>query len=335
MRRRRSTPRAALVAAGVLAAVVLESSRAAAPSRGPRPSSVRRVAPTAATVALAPLAPPAEPAPPNAEVPLVSVTDLPSAPRIAFASGPASALGPALALAPAPAPASAPAPAPAPAPASARASAPAPGPASAPAPTIDDGLGPLPPPAAVRKPAPAVPGPPQVRTGTAGCSPPFYYDEVGLKILQARVRELADAHRPVRVPLRGGARGGDVVVCHVQRPTAASPTRWECIAADTDGQSLRMDGKLLRARKRLAVCASAGCRWASCETTASSESPRSTPRSPRFSSRRRTATGVRSSRCASPSTAPWSRIASTAGPSASTPARTSSRSRPSGGCTPG
>ncbi len=39
----------------------------------------------------------------------------------------------------------------------------------------------------------------------------------------------------------------------------AKPDKLECIAADTDGQSLRMAGKLLGARKRLAVCASAVC----------------------------------------------------------------------------
>ena len=38
-----------------------------------------------------------------------------------------------------------------------------------------------------------------------------------------------------------------------------TPNKIECIAADTDGQSLRLAGKLLRARKRLAGCAAASC----------------------------------------------------------------------------
>ncbi len=37
------------------------------------------------------------------------------------------------------------------------------------------------------------------------------------------------------------------------------PDKLECIAADTDGQALRLTGNLLRARKRLAVCAAASC----------------------------------------------------------------------------
>ncbi len=42
---------------------------------------------------------------------------------------------------------------------------------------------------------------------------------------------------------------------------AAGPTpdKMECIAADTDGQALRIAGSLLRARKRLAICAAASC----------------------------------------------------------------------------
>ena len=42
---------------------------------------------------------------------------------------------------------------------------------------------------------------------------------------------------------------------------AAGPTpdKMECIAADTDGQALRITGSLLRARKRLAICAAASC----------------------------------------------------------------------------
>jgi hypothetical protein len=35
----------------------------------------------------------------------------------------------------------------------------------------------------------------------------------------------------------------------------------ECIAADTDGQALRLAGNLIQARKRLAVCAAASCPW--------------------------------------------------------------------------
>ncbi len=38
-----------------------------------------------------------------------------------------------------------------------------------------------------------------------------------------------------------------------------TPNKIECIAADTDGQSLRLAGKLLQARKRLAGCAAASC----------------------------------------------------------------------------
>jgi hypothetical protein len=38
-----------------------------------------------------------------------------------------------------------------------------------------------------------------------------------------------------------------------------NPDKMECIAADTDGQALRITGSLLRARKRLAVCAAASC----------------------------------------------------------------------------
>lgn len=38
-----------------------------------------------------------------------------------------------------------------------------------------------------------------------------------------------------------------------------APNKIQCIAADTDGQSLRLEGKLQAARKRLAVCASASC----------------------------------------------------------------------------
>jgi hypothetical protein len=37
------------------------------------------------------------------------------------------------------------------------------------------------------------------------------------------------------------------------------PDKMGCIAADTDGQSLRLAGKLLQARKRLAVCSAASC----------------------------------------------------------------------------
>src|SRR5580704_14253945 len=37
------------------------------------------------------------------------------------------------------------------------------------------------------------------------------------------------------------------------------PDKMSCIAADTDGQSLRLAGKLLQARKRLAVCSAASC----------------------------------------------------------------------------
>jgi hypothetical protein len=37
------------------------------------------------------------------------------------------------------------------------------------------------------------------------------------------------------------------------------PDKIECIAADTDGQSLRLAGKLLQARRRLAVCGAASC----------------------------------------------------------------------------
>ncbi len=37
------------------------------------------------------------------------------------------------------------------------------------------------------------------------------------------------------------------------------PDKMACIAADTDGQSLRMTGNLLRARKRFAFCASTSC----------------------------------------------------------------------------
>jgi hypothetical protein len=38
-----------------------------------------------------------------------------------------------------------------------------------------------------------------------------------------------------------------------------APDKMGCIAADTDGQSLRLAGKLLQARKRLAVCSAASC----------------------------------------------------------------------------
>ncbi len=38
-----------------------------------------------------------------------------------------------------------------------------------------------------------------------------------------------------------------------------APDKMSCIAADTDGQSLRLAGKLLQARKRLAVCGAASC----------------------------------------------------------------------------
>jgi hypothetical protein len=38
-----------------------------------------------------------------------------------------------------------------------------------------------------------------------------------------------------------------------------APNKIQCIAADTDGQSLRLEGKLHAARERLAVCASASC----------------------------------------------------------------------------
>ena len=37
------------------------------------------------------------------------------------------------------------------------------------------------------------------------------------------------------------------------------PNKVDCVAADTDGQSLRLEGKLRAARKRFAVCASASC----------------------------------------------------------------------------
>jgi hypothetical protein len=40
---------------------------------------------------------------------------------------------------------------------------------------------------------------------------------------------------------------------------AALPNKIECIAADTEGQSLRLAGKLLDARRRLAACAAASC----------------------------------------------------------------------------
>jgi hypothetical protein len=48
------------------------------------------------------------------------------------------------------------------------------------------------------------------------------------------------------------------------QPTAAwaggpKPDKMECIAADTDGQALRLTGSLLAARKRLAVCAATSC----------------------------------------------------------------------------
>ncbi len=38
-----------------------------------------------------------------------------------------------------------------------------------------------------------------------------------------------------------------------------APNKIACIAADTDGQSLRLEGKLLAARKRFGVCASTSC----------------------------------------------------------------------------
>jgi hypothetical protein len=37
------------------------------------------------------------------------------------------------------------------------------------------------------------------------------------------------------------------------------PDKIQCIAADTDGQSLRISGRLIEARKRFSVCASASC----------------------------------------------------------------------------
>jgi hypothetical protein len=45
-----------------------------------------------------------------------------------------------------------------------------------------------------------------------------------------------------------GARAGE-----------ASPNKMECIAADTDGQKLRLVARLSEARKRFAVCAAASC----------------------------------------------------------------------------
>ncbi len=43
------------------------------------------------------------------------------------------------------------------------------------------------------------------------------------------------------------------------RAEGPGPNKLECIAADTDGQSLRLAGKLLQARRRLAVCGAASC----------------------------------------------------------------------------
>jgi hypothetical protein len=43
------------------------------------------------------------------------------------------------------------------------------------------------------------------------------------------------------------------------RAAGPGPDKMECIAADTEGQSLRRAGKLVQARKRLAVCAAATC----------------------------------------------------------------------------
>ncbi len=47
--------------------------------------------------------------------------------------------------------------------------------------------------------------------------------------------------------------------CRPVRAENETPTKLDCIAADTDGQSLRLDNKLRAARKRFDVCASASC----------------------------------------------------------------------------
>jgi hypothetical protein len=43
------------------------------------------------------------------------------------------------------------------------------------------------------------------------------------------------------------------------RAAEPSPNKMECIAADTDGQTLRLVSRLVEARKRFAVCAAASC----------------------------------------------------------------------------
>jgi len=43
------------------------------------------------------------------------------------------------------------------------------------------------------------------------------------------------------------------------RAAGPKPDKMQCITADTEGQSLRLSGKLLLARKRLSVCAATSC----------------------------------------------------------------------------
>jgi hypothetical protein len=48
-------------------------------------------------------------------------------------------------------------------------------------------------------------------------------------------------------------------VAGTARAAGHQPDKMECIAADTEGQSLRLSGKLLKARRRFGVCAAASC----------------------------------------------------------------------------
>ena len=50
-----------------------------------------------------------------------------------------------------------------------------------------------------------------------------------------------------------------VSVVGTARAAAPKPDKMQCIAADTEGQSLRLSGKLLKARRRFGVCAAKSC----------------------------------------------------------------------------